>query len=292
MCARKGPAAARPTAGGGGGGGNANGGKSHAPYAAQLAAAREEEELRARREAQDIDIPTTLPLFKCAPTCSTGLLGSPCCYRRTGQDCSVLSMLRSTWGHASLDAMWLTQVEGFGPMSAAAKAAGPCLCVTRAMRACAVSMACARARVSGKHRNKMKEPCLLSTQCVSLGCRAHPRYVLQRHIGTYQALRTGAVSVGVFKGELYWLRADLVELHSAEQWLTAGRQARPCTAAAARVSSWNASCLPALFHLLKVISMEPSSAQQLLIAKRQATSRQTGPARHVRCCSFANVLTS
>ena len=35
--------------------------------AAQLAAAREDEELRARREAQDIDIPNTIPLFKCAP---------------------------------------------------------------------------------------------------------------------------------------------------------------------------------------------------------------------------------
>ena len=52
--------------------------------------------------------------------------------------------------------------------------------------------------------------------------------MLQRHIGTYQAMRASAVSVGLFKGEYYWLRADLVELHTAEQWLTAGRQARPC----------------------------------------------------------------
>lgn len=58
--------------------------------------------------------------------------------------------------------------------------------------------------------------------------------MLQRHIGTYQAMRVGAVSVGLFKGEYYWLRADLVELHTAEQWLTAGRQARPCSGCCTR----------------------------------------------------------
>ena len=58
-------------------------------------------------------------------------------------------------------------------------------------------------------------------------CRAHPKYMLQRHIGTYQALRRGAASAGLHKGEQIWLRADLVELHTAEQWLAHGRQVCP-----------------------------------------------------------------
>lgn len=53
------PAAAR--SGGGGGGG-----RSGATGIAQLAAAREDAELRERRLKQESDIPTTLPLFKCA----------------------------------------------------------------------------------------------------------------------------------------------------------------------------------------------------------------------------------
>jgi len=57
--------------------------------------------------------------------------------------------------------------------------------------------------------------------------RAHPKYVLERHVGTYQALRPDAApAAGLHKGERFWLRADVVELHTAEQWLTAGRQAR------------------------------------------------------------------
>ncbi|KAK9845720.1 hypothetical protein WJX81_000463 [Elliptochloris bilobata] len=108
------------TAGGGSGGGS---GQGRGRDAAQLVAAREDEELRERRQAQDNDIPNTLPMFK-----------------------------------------------------------------------------------------------------------AHPRYVLQRHLGTYQALREGAVSVGLHKGETFWLRADVVELHTAEQWLTAGRQVKAAQA--------------------------------------------------------------
>ena len=50
------PAAAR--SGGSGGGSRATG-------IAQLAAAREDAELRERRLKQESDIPTTLPLFKC-----------------------------------------------------------------------------------------------------------------------------------------------------------------------------------------------------------------------------------
>lgn len=76
LCVRKAPASVGPaagggTGGGGGGGSSAKGGRSSTPNwaAAQLAAAREDEELRARREAQDIDIPTTIPLFKCASAC-------------------------------------------------------------------------------------------------------------------------------------------------------------------------------------------------------------------------------
>lgn len=62
---------------------------------------------------------------------------------------------------------------------------------------------------------------------VSHPCRAHPKYMLERHIGRYQASRRGSASVGLHKGEKIWLRADLVELHTAEQWLTHGRQVCP-----------------------------------------------------------------
>jgi hypothetical protein len=49
-------------------------------------------------------------------------------------------------------------------------------------------------------------------------CRKHPLYVLQRHIGKYRAIRPGTKCAGLHKGEAFYSRDSIEELHTAEQW--------------------------------------------------------------------------
>ncbi|KAK9823314.1 hypothetical protein WJX72_001861 [[Myrmecia] bisecta] len=58
------------------------------------------------------------------------------------------------------------------------------------------------------------------------GFRRHTAFVLERHISKYQALKPGAKKAGLHRGEAYYARGDLVELHTAELWLRAGRQVK------------------------------------------------------------------
>lgn len=50
------------------------------------------------------------------------------------------------------------------------------------------------------------------------GFKKHPLYVLQRHIPRYSALAPNSKSVGLHRGEPYYLRDNLAELHTAEAW--------------------------------------------------------------------------
>eukprot|EP00891_Asterochloris_glomerata_P007608 jgi/Astpho2/7608/Aster-x0327 len=53
--------------------------------------------------------------------------------------------------------------------------------------------------------------------------RNHPLYILERHLGRYDAVRPGAANQGLHRGEKYFLRDDLVHLHTKERWLQEGR---------------------------------------------------------------------
>ncbi len=44
--------------------------------------------------------------------------------------------------------------------------------------------------------------------------RAHPRFVLQRHIKRYSALKPGTRLAGLHRGEPYYQRSALQELHT------------------------------------------------------------------------------
>ena len=61
----------------------------------------------------------------------------------------------------------------------------------------------------------MSCPGMLST-CVS--CRNHPVYVLERHIGRYFALKPGTKKAGMHRGEGYYPRDALAELHTADRY--------------------------------------------------------------------------
>ena len=49
-------------------------------------------------------------------------------------------------------------------------------------------------------------------------------YVLERHITRYQGLQPGARRLGLHRGESYYDRASVSDLHSAERWRREGRQ--------------------------------------------------------------------
>ncbi|BDA45057.1 probable DNA repair protein complementing XP-C cells homolog [Coccomyxa sp. Obi] len=54
--------------------------------------------------------------------------------------------------------------------------------------------------------------------------KSHPRYVLERHIGRYQALKPGTTKLGLHRGEAFYPRGALQDLHTAEIWQRKGRQ--------------------------------------------------------------------
>lgn len=67
------------------------------------------------------------------------------------------------------------------------------------------------------------ERCLPSTV---EGFKGHALYVLKRHIGKYQGLKEGTRSVGLHRGEPYYPREALSELHTADRWKREGRIVR------------------------------------------------------------------
>lgn len=56
------------------------------------------------------------------------------------------------------------------------------------------------------------------------GFKHHPLVILQRHITKYQALMPGAPVLGLHRGEPYYSRSDLQELHTVERWRREGRE--------------------------------------------------------------------
>ena len=59
------------------------------------------------------------------------------------------------------------------------------------------------------------------------GFKHHVEFVLKRHIGKYQALAPGSQPVGMHKGEPYYLKSNLSEVHTAERWKRVGREVKP-----------------------------------------------------------------
>lgn len=52
-------------------------------------------------------------------------------------------------------------------------------------------------------------------------------YVLERHIGKYQALAPGTKKSGLHRGEAFYHRTALSELHTADRWLREGQEVMP-----------------------------------------------------------------
>jgi xeroderma pigmentosum group C-complementing protein len=59
------------------------------------------------------------------------------------------------------------------------------------------------------------------------GFKHHVEFVLKRHIGKYQVLAPGSQPVGMHKGEPYYLKSNLSEVHTAERWKRVGREVKP-----------------------------------------------------------------
>lgn len=59
------------------------------------------------------------------------------------------------------------------------------------------------------------------------GFRSHDTFVLARHIGKYQVLRPGSKTLGTHRGEAYYHRDSLGEVHTAERWKRLGREVLP-----------------------------------------------------------------
>lgn len=59
------------------------------------------------------------------------------------------------------------------------------------------------------------------------GFKNHPFYILNRHIGKYQALNPGAQVVGLHRGESYYWRRDIGDVHTTERWKRLGREVLP-----------------------------------------------------------------
>ncbi|KAI8108137.1 hypothetical protein M9434_006167 [Picochlorum sp. BPE23] len=59
------------------------------------------------------------------------------------------------------------------------------------------------------------------------GFKNHVEYVLKRHVGKYQILVPKAEAAGMHKGEPYYFRKDLVDIHTADRWKRLGREVKP-----------------------------------------------------------------
>ncbi|KAL0052801.1 hypothetical protein WJX82_007986 [Trebouxia sp. C0006] len=58
------------------------------------------------------------------------------------------------------------------------------------------------------------------------GFKHHPVYVLERHIGRYFALKPGTKKAGMHRGEGFYHRDALAELHTADRWLRDGLEVK------------------------------------------------------------------
>ena len=56
------------------------------------------------------------------------------------------------------------------------------------------------------------------------GFKRSTAYVLERHITRYQGLEPGTARLGLHRGEAYYDRSRLSDLHSADRWRREGRQ--------------------------------------------------------------------
>ncbi|GAX72825.1 hypothetical protein CEUSTIGMA_g280.t1 [Chlamydomonas eustigma] len=56
--------------------------------------------------------------------------------------------------------------------------------------------------------------------------KSHPVYILKRHLTKYQALRPGSTLLGTHKGEPYYARSAMSDLHTPERWRREGREVR------------------------------------------------------------------
>lgn len=59
------------------------------------------------------------------------------------------------------------------------------------------------------------------------GFKHHPVFVLERHISRYFALKPGTKKAGMHRGEAFYPREALAELHTADRWLRDGLEVRP-----------------------------------------------------------------
>ena len=59
------------------------------------------------------------------------------------------------------------------------------------------------------------------------GFKRHPIFVLKRHIGKYQALKPESKIVGSHRGEPYYMRKDIADIHTADRWKRLGREVIP-----------------------------------------------------------------
>ncbi|KAL0038560.1 hypothetical protein WJX77_010735 [Trebouxia sp. C0004] len=58
------------------------------------------------------------------------------------------------------------------------------------------------------------------------GFKHHPVYILERHIGRYFALKPGTKKAGMHRGEGFYPREALAELHTADRWLRDGLEVK------------------------------------------------------------------
>ena len=59
------------------------------------------------------------------------------------------------------------------------------------------------------------------------GFKKHAVFILARHIAKYQALHPSAKPAGTHKGEQYYLRENVGEIHTAERWKRIGKEVLP-----------------------------------------------------------------
>ncbi len=59
------------------------------------------------------------------------------------------------------------------------------------------------------------------------GFKNHREFVLKRHINKYQVLVPGCTAHGAHKGEPFYLRKNLRDIHTADRWKRLGREVKP-----------------------------------------------------------------
>ncbi|KAL4458322.1 hypothetical protein ABPG75_013187 [Micractinium tetrahymenae] len=130
---------------------------------------------------------------------------------------------RGAKGAAAAEAGKQEQEEGGqdpGGTSAAAAAAA-------AAAASAAAAAAAAASHEDAELQQRERQEAVSKPSTVAAFKTHPTFVLDRHIGKYQAIVPWAKKAGMHKQEPYWYRKDLADLHTNEQWRREGHQVKP-----------------------------------------------------------------